>query len=805
MSRSSEKTLITKLNNLIAKGEKYKIIEWLDMLKIYNITDGKIPHLFGNTKIQIETESVSGTYNVILVWLKNNTEHFKDYDFKDIPDSKQTKASDIIDNAGSVGPAGSAGSKTFKTKEDVKRWKENPTIHPINNTQMNPVGEMYYKIYKTAYRILSKSNVPSYYMEDLLPDNHLLFGNIDLLYYHQSNKTFNETEQICKILSDNNDFTKQNVNSILETEIELLKNLVNKEKDSISRISNFEIIKKYFEDHMNNMISTLLSSTFNFNSHTIYNIINHTGITNINDFIIFIENNKLNNGMKIIDYIKQYEAGINWKVTFLELYDRYKLLYDDIDKLLDKNSGVVENYENKQFKIIPDPIDKYFIEFEKELEPLKDPKFSKLIDLTTFVPVNTSIFLNNEQLKAFDIIYEEKAIEYDKQKIEYDKQKIEYDKQKIEYDKQKIEYDKQKKSPKTSKSPKLPKRPEPPERPIIKYGKDDNLIYIYGNKKPVHIPNELLKKFKDEYKRLKNTITAYNKVKNKSYKDLVQDVKHKSSSSPELFKMNRQQINDTVLNDYSDLEDKCNNRIDILTTNELADENYPLAKLQLMVRLKMNKKTECVYAPALYNYLVSCVNNKTPFRNPITNQIYTDEHIKQLMKIMKIVDPNIEIPKYLKPINDTKLMIHHKVLDPVYIDPYKDNENFTGWDDISEVFFYEIYIYRQFGDKKYTIYKVCTIPANVEPTGVFFATGDNSLTSSTMVYKIIKLFNDGRLLSNYVPPYYSNNQYSDLGIHFNRYKTYNPWFFDNATGKFLSKTEFINLFKHYAQEINNYM
>ena len=798
MSSATEKALIIKLNNLLSKGEKHKIIEWLEMLKIYNSIDGKIPHLFGNSKIKIITESETGTYNVILVWLKNNARHFEDSHFIDVPDSNYTSISEIrsiisnVNSPAAFGRITASNQKTFKNKQDVERWKDDPTIHPITGVIMNTVSTKYAETYSRAYKILKKSYIRNDDMEELLPNNHVLFGNINLLFYQEANKSFNNTTKTCEILSFNVDLTEQK-DTILDTEIELLKNIVNIVKvDMIIRgikvrISNFEKIKKYFEDHIKNMILKLFNPTFNYNIDTIYNIINHDDIDNINEFIIFIENNKLGNGMKIIDYIKQNETGIGWKVTFLELYDRYKKLYDDIDKLLDKNSGIIENYNNKLFTHIEDPIDKYFIEFEKELEKIKDPKFSKLIDLTTFEPVNISIFLNDEQLKVFN---------------------IEYDKKEIEYEENKIEYDKQRKQKNTSKSP------EPPKRPTIKYGKNNKLVYTYGNKKPVHISNKLLEEFNSEYKSLKGTIVEYNKIKNMSYKELVKYGTKKSLSTPikaiieenELFQMNRQQINDTILNDYSDLEDKCNNRIDILTTNELDDENYPLAKLQLMVRLKMNKRTECIYAPALYNYFVNCVNNKTPFKNPITNQKYTDEHIKQLMDIIRIVNINIEIPKYLKPINDTKLIIDYRSLISVDIEGYKGDENFTGWDRISEINFYEINIYRQFGDQNYIIYKVCTIPANMEPTGVF-ATDSNDLTSSTMLFKIIKLFNDGRLLCNYLPPYYNiiNNQYIDLGIHFNRYKTVSPWLFDNADGKFLSKTKFINLFKHYAEEINNYM
>jgi hypothetical protein len=39
-------------------------------------------------------------------------------------------------------------------------------------------------------------------------------------------------------------------------------------------------------------------------------------------------------------------------------------------------------------------------------------------------------------------------------------------------------------------------------------------------------------------------------------------------------------------------------------------------------------------------------------------------------------------------------------------------------------------------------------------------------------------------------------------IHFNNYKHVNSWFFDNGIKR--TKQSFIEMFKHYAEEINNY-
>jgi hypothetical protein len=77
-----------------------------------------------------------------------------------------------------------------------------------------------------------------------------------------------------------------------------------------------------------------------------------------------------------------------------------------------------------------------------------------------------------------------------------------------------------------------------------------------------------------------------------------------------------------------------------------------------------------------------------------------------------------------------------------------------------------------------------------------------------MLVRIFKLFNDGKLLYNYTPPYYitlNNNyiKYIKLQIHFNRYKSINNWIFEDNLDE-RTKEGFIEMFKHYAQEINNY-
>ena len=84
-----------------------------------------------------------------------------------------------------------------------------------------------------------------------------------------------------------------------------------------------------------------------------------------------------------------------------------------------------------------------------------------------------------------------------------------------------------------------------------------------------------------------------------------------------------------------------------------------------------------------------------------------------------------------------------------------------------------------------------------------------------MIHNIITLFDNGLLLSNYVPPYYnviddeSGRQYKkiiNLGIHFNNYSKIEYWLFDKfAENKNRTKEEFIDMFKHYAQEVKSFI
>jgi len=780
------------LDTLYQVNNGATIISWLDMLKTYNSTDGKIPGLLNSSKIQINTTKKDGAYNLILLWIKNNMDKFTNYDFTGIP-NKDFLFLDKQKNTSIVSRTSKA--KTLKTIEDIEKWSNNPEIHPINNTYMHPNSAEYQKIYQQAYNILKKNKINIVDFPDKLPKNHILFGDMDLLYYMNISK---KTNVFIKIYENNKrelysgELFIEHFASIIdeptifEQELALIKSCFrgNYMKNAFEKYSKM-LVTSFFTKHYIGVFS-YPNRMRDLKESSIHNVLDKE----THWFIQLLENNRFSNGDLIIEYLKkEYRSSMNnWMEDALEVYNNYKKVYKDIDDCFNPATGIIENPENKQHLPINDPLDAYFEEFEKQLEQIRSPKYSKLIDLTTFKPKENAFFLNNAQYANFKKI-----------KDAYDIDRKIYE----------VKLELYEKTGKNGSSP------IPPVKPVIVLPNGKN--HTIGRElDPLHIKDEVIKSFKRDYKKALPIIEEYNKIKNMSYLELK---KLKTSNSPssavkqlirdnELLTMTKEQIASDILYDYSGLADKCSESIDILTNEELDDENYPLSKLQLMVRMKVytpdrqRYRTECIYAPKLYNYLIKCINAKEPFINPVTKAKYTQENIEELMKVMRIIDPSLEIPVFIKHMNDTKLKVEYKEITKTY-------QNLDASFGATNTFrYYNMYLSRTIGGIEYNVYNICTFPADIEATGEF-ATGSADLNSYTMLVNIYKLFNEGRLLYDYIPPYRipltgrpGVYRYIKPLIHFNRYNISKKWLNDEAT---TTKTDFINMFKHYAQEVNNYI
>ena len=787
------KELVKKIEKFYDKDNGIKFKKWLDDLKVYNIVDNKIPGLLNNSKIGVETKTDTGIYNLILLWIMENNDKFKDYDFDGIPKStfiniKEDIKKDIQNVTQKLKKI------EFKTQDDVKNWCENPTINPLTGKTMSPMSNEYSNIWTKSFRIWKKIlKNDKTILDNFLPKDHLLFNKFDFLYFaetkNDNTKKFEDDLSIYILLTVNIENTEQK-DTAFETEIELFRNRFD---ESNSNSQQFHIL---MSEYINDIVNRLLNYKFEYKKHNIEYIIDVFPRSLIKEFLKFVNEEKFSNGINILEYFKNEKRKSNcpqWIKELLILVDTFYKCYNDINDLitpdLDNPNSVVDNYEDKTFKLIEDPIENYFKKYEDALEFLKNDKYKRLINHVTLKPIDKKNYLNDSENAQFQKLYISKDNTRKTQVSLYD----------TKYN----EYEKLKKTNTNAKSPSPPKQRFTIDLPNGK-------TYINGQEKPLHILDSIVKSFNKDYDKSKKDIDEYAKIKNMPYLQLVKYVEKSPSRQIKdlaknniLFSMSREQINNDILYDEyveeTELADRCNDSNDILTKQDFDSEDYPLAKLQLLVRLKINykdkHKTECIYAPSLYNYLVQCINNKQPFINPLTRVQYTEEHINELMNVMKIINPNIEKPFLSKPLNDKKFIIDYNV-----ITSGRQTYNPLGLE------FWSIDLYRQFGETKYLIYHLCTIPSNIEPTGTF-ATGSSDISSTAMLFKIFKLFNDGRLFNKYVPPYCitymgANREtylsYIALQIHFNNYKKIYDWLD-------IDKEKIVEMFKHYAEEINNYI
>jgi hypothetical protein len=698
-------------------------------------------------------------------------------------------------------------NKTIETVEDINRWCKNPEIHPINGSDMPAMSKAYYDIYVRAYKIMKKNGTFSEeYIKGLFPKNHLLFGDIDLIYYtcvekndpttYLKNYKYNNTTGsiLYELLTEKMEFF-ENEDTVLDTEIEILKNRFNDGYGRRYAQSNMETISDLINDYTYDIINSFFDTNY-ISTYDYQEIIKNIKLSNLKGywFIDFLECKKMAMGKTVLEYLIENKDELDtdnaWTAA-IDIYNNYKAVIDDINDCFNPDSGIIENFGHKKLTYIDDPLDKYFEVYEKQLAELRKPIYSQLIDLTTFKPKKNLKYLNDEQYKDFK-----------KERVKYDTAWKRYSDRQTLYE--------------TTKEGSSPK---PPEKPVITlpWGKVHTIAKEID---PIHIKDEIVVKFKEEYAKVLPIIDEYNRVKNMSYKALKKHIGKSSSSSEklskednELLSMKREDIVNNILYDHTGLADKCSESIDILTNEELDDENYPLSKLQLMARMKVytrnkkNYRTECIYAPKLYNYLIQCINSKEPFINPVTKAKYTEENIEELMKVMRIINPKIEVPVFMKHANDTKLELKYNTID-VNISDYGYNPSYGSTRILN---FNHIYLSRTIAGTNYIVYEICRIPADIEVSGTF-ATGSTDLTSNTMLFRIYKLFNEGRLLYNYLPPYNirrpgTTNQYIYIKpqIHFNSIQSLNNWLnVSNSDKTLITKEELINRFKHYANEVNNY-
>ena len=243
-------------------------------------------------------------------------------------------------------------------------------------------------------------------------------------------------------------------------------------------------------------------------------------------------------------------------------------------------------------------------------------------------------------------------------------------------------------------------------------------------------------------------------------------------------------IEDLVVTDAS----RCYETYDIIGNNikHFTDPEYPLAKLQLMFQLKTSgsKRIDCFYAPNFYNHIVRRRNNYQKITNPVTNAILSDDDankaVDSVMKIMKVLNPDIKTPYFSKPMLDKGL----------YMNIEEDFEDGNKY--------YVVSIARKISDYHFIVYDLCCIPYDIEISD----TGSTDYTSAVFIVSLKKLFEDGYLMHQYVPPYYSivedYNTYIKIGMHFNNFASIDHWVH-------LTREQKIKKFIHYCEELKGFV
>jgi hypothetical protein len=332
-----------------------------------------------------------------------------------------------------------------------------------------------------------------------------------------------------------------------------------------------------------------------------------------------------------------------------------------------------------------------------------------------------------------------------------------------------------------------------PERPTLELP-NNSVINVVVNQFPHYVKdkkyNSIVKTLNDN----KHIIDMYKQLIDEGILDLLQKADQPVPANIEessLIQKDRRYFRDKVLYNDADSDMKrCISNTDGISQDDFDDDKYMLAKLQLMFQLHTKNedgdiiRTDCFYAPSFYNHVVQRVNEQLPISNPVTNinipETELEEVIEDLMKVMSVIVPGIERPRFISPVYDSNYIIKHKEF------TYEGHQ------------YYGIDTMKKIGDIYLPMYHICTILADVEDSS---ETGSTDMTSSTFLEHIYKLFNNGVLMNTYVPPYYfgdpDDRYYIKVGIHFNRYYNAESW---NKPRK-----EQIRLFKHYMQELLQYV
>jgi hypothetical protein len=648
-----------------------------------------------------------------------------------------------------------AKSKPNNTQELINQWLQNPLRNPKNGdtitVDMSNKSE-YVKWYIDAYKILEANNY------DKLPKYHLLFNSIDMLLYKMDPSNIDQND---KQFYEFIDTIITNVNVKTNTSIRYLQRSLSKNmyKNDLTVLYH---ISKLFGDIILDYIS-LVMNLIEENSKLDY--------TSMHKYVANIKEN-----IKHLDFIIAFN---NRYGTNIDVETVYKNIENDII-LKDQKRHHEYNY-NDDFR--------YHILNSDDIIVKVREYFEEILNIYNYVEEPDKSPFENIENKLFEEIEDPLITILKKVGIEnINLATLELPKRPFQNDNEYNEYLKTYHSLKSKYEKDIEKwratnmQSTPPKRPTMLLP-TQKILNVTAEQFPRYIKDEEYNKTVKIYNQNEKSIKMYKELINIGILDLVNGNKTKSGSkSHNLLDKNKEYFENNVFNIDDNDKTKCNSNTDAISQEDFDDPKYLLSRLQLMYKLhKKNEKgdiirTDCFYAPNFYNYIVSRIRNKETLVNPLTKEPISDEDIENLMKIMRIVLPNLEKPEYTLPIHDKMLKIQHTEI------MYRNKP------------YYDVFISRKIGDIDFIIYKLCVIPADIDVA----ETGSTDIASTVFLFSIYKLFNTCRLMHTYMPPYHLYKEYLKLDtIHFVNYRRQAQWH--------KTRSEQITMFKHYLDELKGFL
>jgi hypothetical protein len=674
----------------------------------------------------------------------------------------------------------------------LKKWKKNPNQYPFNNSyedytyDCDPTNmylflkpyNTYLKLYNLFYVFLHRNGdkFTLSQLHSVLPDIHLMFdGKIDMLAYLHDENLIDENERqyyvwlvdynkeefrprFEKYVPFNPDYTmKQGEGDILRVYAYFYIYTLSEYMLYIIRIlNNYSIHMNSYSEQIPYVTYCIDSIKFIRKFCTHYNIVEKQkmSIKQCQGLFNFIMRYHYQNYS--IEYTEKLFRDLFNENTDSDIFDNAIRHLEGMKKIFnfaeDPDESPFRNLGQKPFEVIEDPL----IKLLNEIGYTNDV----LDEIETINVIDQSPYMNEEEYLQHHSKYTSlKTAYHSKRKRRQDNLEM-------------LEKWKLPKSLHSAISHVMYPAVTIPQMSLP----DGKAINVLTQQLPKHVKEE------DILEKQRNILETYKPILDMNILQILEKANHMSSLNKDILFVNkdRDYFIKHVLHDKSNDYEKCIDNTDGISYDKFSD-NYLLSRLQLMFQLRTYDdlgnivRTDCFYAPNFYNHLVTEINDNKPVTNPVTKAKIPIESlnavIEELMDIMRVIVPDIQIPKLIKPEYDKDL----------YLDI--DTESIMG---------YTIFnLSRIFQGISFNILPICVIPSDIEPSD----TGSTNISSSVFELNLKNIFDRGRLLHTYLPPYFIENQnYIKAQIHAVNYDTIESW--ENK-----SRSEQIRIFINLSEEL----